>query len=551
MQPNDSTSVPRRSLDVEDYIDILRRHRGWIFGPFLFVLVATVVGVYLWPDSYESKAIIRITPQQIPENMIPSAINQALSDRVSAMQQVILSRNVLTTIIKNFGLYKREQSRMPMEDVVEDMRKKIIILPVGVGPAGSANTKNIPAFQVLYSYEDRILAQRVVQDLTTRFLDESIRNRTDATFQTAQFLQDEVNQAKKELDLTETKLAEFRMQNNGKLPDQVEGNLRQMTALNSQVAFLDSQINRAQGDRLKFQSELTIMRERLLALKKEPEHTVAPAPRSEKLYEAERELAALENALSVARQRFTETHPDVVATKDRLEIVKKRRDEIVKDEEAKKAAAPNVKPVNTLQVREQREVEENITRIQSAIAALDTQIEQHGKEQRRNLDMARAFQGRIESAPLGDRLFSELLREREMAKTKYLEMSSKLGKAQVAKEMEARKQGELLDILDPASLASRPTDPKREIVIPIGAALGLLLGVAIAGAREMKNTSLKNLKDVRAYTQMAILGSIPLLENDFVVRRRKRLAWLGWTTASLASVVVMVGSVVFYYAKQV
>lgn len=550
MQPNDSTSVPRRSLDVEDYIDILRRHKGWIFGPFLFVLVATVVGVYLWPDSYESKAIIRITPQQIPENMIPSAINQALSDRVTAMQQVILSRNVLTTIIKNFGLYKREQSRMPMEDVVEDMRKKILITPVGVSTT-SANTKSIPAFQVLYSYEDRILAQRVVQDLTTRFLDESIRNRTDATFQTAQFLQDEVNQAKKELDLTETKLADFRMQNNGKLPDQVEGNLRQMTALNSQVAFLDSQINRAQGDRLKFQSELTIMRERLLALKKEPEHIVAPAPRSEKLYEVEREVAALENALSVNRQRFTETHPDVVATKDRLEIVKKRRDEIVKDEEAKRAAAPNVKPVNTLQVREQREVEENIQRIQSSIAALDTQIEQHGKEQRRNLDMARAFQGRIESAPLGDRLFSELLREREMAKTKYLEMSSKLGKAQVAKEMEARKQGELLDILDPASLASRPTDPKREIVIPIGAAFGLLLGVAIAGAREMKNTSLKNLKDVRAYTQMAILGSIPLLENDFVVRRRKRLAWLGWTTASLASVVVMVGSVVYYYAKQV
>jgi len=549
MQPNDSTSVPRRALDIEDYIDILRRHKGWIFGPFLFVLVATVVGVYLWPDSYESKAIIRITPQQIPENMIPSAINQALSDRVSAMQQVILSRNVLTTIIKNFGLYKREQSRMPMEDVVEDMRKKIQILPVGVNT--STGSKTIPAFSVTYSYEDRILAQRVVQDLTTRFLDESIRNRTDATFQTAQFLQDEVNQAKKELDLTESKLSDFRMQNNGKLPDQVEGNLRQMTALNSQVAFLDSQINRAQGDRLKFQSELTIMRDRLQLLRKEPEHVAPQAPRSEKVYEVERDIASLENLLSLNRQRFTENHPDVVTVKERLEIVKKKRDEIAKDEEAKRAANPTVKPVNTLALREQREVEENISRIQTAIAALDTQIEQYGKEQKRNLDMARSFQARIESAPLGDRLFSELLREREMAKTKYLEMSSKLGKAQVAKEMEARKQGELLDILDPASLASKPTDPKREIVIPVGAVMGLLLGVGIAGAREMKNTSLKNLKDVRAYTQMAILGSIPLLENDFVVRRRKRLAWLGWTTASLASVVVMVGSVVYYYAKQV
>ena len=65
--------------------------------------------------------------------------------------------------------------------------------------------------------------------------------------------------------------------------------------------------------------------------------------------------------------------------------------------------------------------------------------------------------------------------------------------------------------------------------------LGMLLGLVIASAREMKDTSLKNLKDVRAYTQMAILGSIPLLENDFVVRRRRRLAWLGWTTACLAA----------------
>jgi len=81
----------------------------------------------------------------------------------------------------------------------------------------------------------------------------------------------------------------------------------------------------------------------------------------------------------------------------------------------------------------------------------------------------------------------------------------------------------------------------------MGAGLGLLLGLVIAGAREMKDTSLKNLKDVRAYTQIAILGSVPLLENDFVVRRRRRMAWLAWTTACLLAVVTMAGSVVYYY----
>ena len=89
------------------------------------------------------------------------------------------------------------------------------------------------------------------------------------------------------------------------------------------------------------------------------------------------------------------------------------------------------------------------------------------------------------------------------------------------------------------------------MVIGVGAGLGLLLGMVIAAAREMKDTSLKNLKDVRAYTQMAILGSVPLLENDFVVRRRRRIAWLGWTTACLMAAVTMAGSVVYYYATKV
>src|SRR5208282_2549136 len=130
MQPVESYNVSRRALDVEDYIDIGRRHKGWIFGPFLFCIVASVVGVYLWPDSYLSQAVVKITPQQIPESMVQSSINQAMYDRISSMEQEILSRSVLTNIIRNFGLYPREISRMPLEDVIELMKKDIVIRPV-------------------------------------------------------------------------------------------------------------------------------------------------------------------------------------------------------------------------------------------------------------------------------------------------------------------------------------------------------------------------------------------------------------------------------------
>src|SRR5579863_3934190 len=102
MQPTEGLSVSRRALDVEDYIDIVRRHKGWIFGPFLFCLVGSVVGAYLWPDSYVSQAVVKITPQQIPENMVQSSVNQQMFDRLNSMEQEILSRSVLTTIINTY-----------------------------------------------------------------------------------------------------------------------------------------------------------------------------------------------------------------------------------------------------------------------------------------------------------------------------------------------------------------------------------------------------------------------------------------------------------------
>jgi len=135
-------------MDLEDYIDIVRRHKGWIFGPFLFTLVASVVGVYLYPDSFVSQAVVKIVPQQVPQNMVQSAINQQMSDRINSMAQTILSRTVLTTIINSFGLYQRERSRMPIEDVVEQMKRAIQIQPVA-SPTGTVPHSGLRGFVFL------------------------------------------------------------------------------------------------------------------------------------------------------------------------------------------------------------------------------------------------------------------------------------------------------------------------------------------------------------------------------------------------------------------
>jgi polysaccharide chain length determinant protein (PEP-CTERM system associated) len=551
MQQSDGYSTPRRALDVEDYIDLARRHKGWIFGPFLFTLVASVVGVYIWPDSYVSEAVVKIVPQQVPATMVQSAINQQMSDRINSMAQTILSRTTLTTIINTFNLYPRERSRMPIEDVIEVMKKQIEILPVATATAAS---DRIPAFAVQFSYENRFLAQRVVQDVVSRFIDENIRNRSNATFQTTVFIRDELDAAKKELDTNENKVAAFRMQNNGRLPDQMDANMRSLTALQAQVSFLDTQISRAEQDKLQLESNLRIMKDQFAALGKDPDApTAIQAQKNGRLAEQDREIQALEKDLSLLRQHYKDTYPDVQAAIVRLDGARKRRTEIEKEEsqaapDAPAAPAARVVPMQTQ--HEARDMDANIRRMQASVEAKDLEIQNAQKEMKRVSDSVRSYQGRIENVPLGEKQYAELLRDRDLAKAKVIDLTEKLDHAQIAQEMEGRRQGETLELLDPASLPTTPTEPKRPIVIAIGAGLGLMLGLVIAAAREMKDTSLKNLKDVRAYTKVGILGSVPLLENDFVVRRRRRLGWLGWTTACLAAAVVISGSVVYYYVTR-
>lgn len=548
MQPTEGFSIPRRAMDVEDYIDIARRHRGWIFGPFLFTLVASVVGVYMWPDSYESEAVIMIEPQKVPTNMVQSAVNQAMTDRITSIADTIESRNVLTTIIQTQGLYPKERSREPIEDVIETMKGKISLAPVTT--VGTASEK-AAAFAIRFSYENRYLAQRVTEDLVSRFIDESKSNRSNATYQTLQLMQDLKDQAQKELDEVETKLTQFRVENHGRLPDEVESNRQQFISLETSQNYLKTQYDSAQQAKMTIESNIAILRERKAAISKEPDPSLIPAPpKSQKLVEAERSVETLQTALSQLRQQYTETYPDVVTVKTQLEDARKKRDQIAQEDDAAHKAAASVKRVDPQLQREMINLDEQIESLQNESAAKQVQMDGYTNQMKqREKDMAMAAT-RIEATPVSQKEYDELTRDRDLAKEKYEDAAAKLSKAQTSEEMENRAQGETLSILDPASLPVNPSEPKRPLDISIAAGIGLLLGIVIAGAREMKDTSLKNLKDVRAYTKMSILGSIPLLENDFVVRRRKRLAWLGWTTACLAAAVVISGSIVYYYATK-
>jgi polysaccharide chain length determinant protein (PEP-CTERM system associated) len=551
MQNSDAyTAVNRRPLDVEDYFEIVRRHKAWILAPAFAGLVLATVVACVWPNTYISVATIRVVPSQVPESYVPSNVNSEMSQRINSMYQNISSRATLSNMITKFNLYPQDRTRKPMEDVVEQMRRSIQVS--NVNSLGDRD-KHVSAFQISFSYENRIVAQKVAADLVGQFITANQRERTNASMQTTQFLKDQLETAKKELDLIEERLTAFRTTSNGRLPEQVQQNATQMAMLENRISNLNQALTRVGQEKMLIEADVRSAKSQRASLVPTSE-TAVQRQKNEKLVLLEREVMRLQAVLADLRQRYTDTYPEVKRAQAQLNSVEKMRDELAAQEQKDTAGEPTTvatRRLDPMAEREARLLDASIDRMAAQLASKDQEAKNYMNDIANAEKQIRTLQGRIESTPISQQQYADIIRDHEVAKLKYEDLNRKRSQSQIAEDLERRQQGEMLELLDAASLPMTPTQPKRPMILGAGFGMGLVLGLMLAGAREAKDTSLKNLKDVRAYTQLAILGSVPLLENDLVVRRRKRLTWLAWSSACLVGILVMTGSAFYYYATKV
>ncbi len=541
---------------MEDYIDVLRRHRAWMLGPLFASLVISVVVAFLWPDTYRSSAMIRVIPSQVSERMAPQVINAEMSQRVSSMANEILSRTALTNIINSLQLYPRDRKRLPNEDVVENMRKDIKIGAVGL--LATQQSERVNAFRISFDYSDRILAQKVCSELVSKFIDANLRTQQTQMTSADDFFKEQLDTRKKRLEDIDLRLTAFRVQNQGRLPEQITATVNQLQAMENRMSNLNSGIQRAAQDKMLLESRLSILKDQLRQssqpiTQQSEQREMRERVTNDRLAGIERDIISMETNIAAMLEQYRENHPDVQRRKSELAVLKRRRDSIAAEDEAKKAApAPVEKPrsLSAGQIREVREIEAQIAATQSMIESKRVETENLQRDYNAAAAQSRSLQGQITAMPVGEAKYDELLRERALAKEQYEETSKKAEISNVQVQLTNRKQSETLELLDPANTPQQPTEPNRYMIVGSGMAIGALIGMFIVAAREMKDTTLKSLKDVRAYTQLTVLGSVPLLENDLVVRRRRRLTWLAWSTACLAGLFIMASSIIYYMSSK-
>ena len=544
-------SVSRRPPDIEDYIEILRRYRSWIIGPTFAGLVIAVVVAFMWPDTFISTAVMRISPQQVPQSLVPSNISTQLAQRLTAMQQEVQSRTSLSELIQrpSLNLYAKERLNKPMEDVIDEMRKAIkITLMESSGPQ-QQQPVFASAFQISFSYSDKYKAQAVVRDLVTKFIEQDVNVQRNQSNMTTSFLNDRLKSALEELNRLDNEMTKFKLANAGRLPEQLQSNLQAVNTLEVQLSTANEAISRIAQEKMMLETQLANQKTEAAFISSNLEQNAgSQAVKNERLIQLNRAILDLETQLSAARQTYKENHPDIRSLEARLGVLKKERDSLEKDETdaASKSSEPK-RAINPQAAQSLESIKQAIASANAQIQTRNMEMEERVRRQKELQNEIVQYQSRIEASPLNEQRYASLQRDYQLAKQNYDEMSKKKEMSETAANLEERKAGETLEILDAASLPDHVAEPNRLFIAGIGMGLGLFSGVFMAGIKEMKDTSLKNLKDVRAYTNLPVLSSIPLLENALLVRRKRRLFWLAWSTAIIIGTIAMSGSMYYYY----
>jgi capsular polysaccharide biosynthesis protein len=89
----------------------------------------------------------------------------------------------------------------------------------------------------------------------------------------------------------------------------------------------------------------------------------------------------------------------------------------------------------------------------------------------------------------------------------------KMNESSMATALEQRQQGEQFTVMDAANLPESPAFPNRFVFAGGGFAAGLLIGLLLAAFLEYRDTSLRNERDIWAFTKLPTLAVISHIDG--------------------------------------
>jgi len=522
-------------LNLQHYLGVVRRRHLHFLIPLFLGWVMVWGASWVLPPRYLSSTLILVEQPTMPKDYVTPNVNDDLQERMQSITQQILSRTRLLHIIDEFKLYSGGHAQRSPDQKVDLMRKDIVIDLV------RDERNRITAFNVSYSSRSPRMAQQVTSELTDLFINENLEERQHQSGDTTEFLEAQLETARKALSDQEQKIREFKGQHVGEMPGQLASNLQILQGLQSQLQNEEDSLNTARQQHVYLQT----LADQYRALQGSPKNTDGS---SMGLPALDQELDKLKAQLADLRSHYTDRHPDVRKLKDQIAQTEKMRDQLLAGLNAKgaenagdgasaaNAANQNADPAQaSLLAPIQSQLRSNqleIANREHSVAALKAKVED--------------YQGRLNQEPIREQQLADLTRGYEQSQASYDDLLKKTNESKMATSMELLQQGERFSIVDPPSLPTKPDFPNRLKFCGIGLGVGLALGLVFAGGFEMMDDRIYDEKEFSKLLPVGVISEIPAIARPEDELRERRQLWLGWAVGAVVSATILVGSALSY-----
>ncbi len=552
------SSVPLVALSPLSIARTLWKHKLLLVLIWGALTAATIIIVRQMPPLYTAEALILVDSQKIPEKFVSSTVSTRLQDRIATISQQILSSARLKKIIEDFDLYHDYRKTHFEEEVLEQMRQDIGI-NVEQGWTGSQPG----AFRVRYQASNPTVVAQVANRIANLFIEENLKTREQEAAGTSQFMDTQLQEAKKKLDELEAAVSRYKVEHNGELPEQQNILAGTLSRLQVELESNRDGMNRAQDQKVVLDNTLTALESNIALMTRPTNPPQAGAPAAVTAAPPERKRSEiLQLELDDLRAKYREDHPDVRRVKALLAQAK--REEDAAEARAPRPPAPPsadpgiagqrppVRPAVT-QSPEYRQATERLSTLRSQIALLDRELSDGKANEQRILKDISAYQARLNRLPIREQEMAQVTRDYEVSKANYKSLLDKKLAAEMATDMEHRAQSERFTLLDPARVPERPTKPNRPLLRGVGVVLGLVIALAVSMGTELRKNVLLGEWELPAGT--TVLGTLPRIDLDSSrdgsstrpTRSRKRI-WL-WRWPALVSIVSLAAAGLYFWSR--
>ncbi|MBL8276132.1 MAG: chain length-determining protein [Pelomonas sp.] len=472
---------------------------AWVTG-----LVGAVV-VFVLPDRYEASARIYVDTQSILKPLMSGlAVQPNVEQQVTMLSRTLISRPNVEKLVRMADLDLKNQSKAQQEATIETVTGNLSIQ--------SSGRDNL--YILGYRDSDPETAKRVVQALVSIFVESSLGQTRQGTSTATTFINEQIKSYEAKLEEAETRLKEFRLKNLSNMAGDGKDSAAHIAELSAQLERARLEYREAMNARDAAKAQLEAEKARGGA-QTTAQSLIQESSANFSTPEVDARLADQRRNLDALLQRYTDQHPDIIATR---KLIKDLEEQKKKEVAELRKAAMNVPTASVGQGNGSLAMQE-LTRIVATtevqVASLKARVDEYTSRYSQALSA-------MKTAPQVEAEAAQLNRDYAIHKRNYEDLVQRREQASISGELDVASGVADFRVIDPPRANPKPVAPNRLLLLAGAMAGALAVGLFTTFAASQLRPVFHDANDLRARVELPILGVVTRLVTD-ADRARQRV----------------------------